>query len=380
MKQNFRIHLILFGLPWLLFAQTEMPESSPLGKVYMGCVVQNWRLEKQKPVVNQISFPIILNEPIGEHFVLRIIHSPAQTKWDTAKITGLSDTCIQGTYLFPSRKAMLHFGLGMPTGKTRLTNSEYELAKHISTNFLRYQVPVYGQGFCAQMGGALAFELTQNVVLGIGAQYVAHGSYHPVRFTYQYDQIQKVFDEPYRPGNELIGQAGVDILINEETKCIVDGEVARYERDVLAGKEVYKAGERATFGLGLYRRFQSQYLWAYAVYRIKKKPLFVQGLSSEEAQKNQEGPQLELDFVYKAVAFREGGFFLLGEGRYYQHEKGSASPGGTLIGGGIGVQFQIFEGALADLRAKFFGGTFRGNITQQILGMDFRAGLSFVLL
>lgn len=371
---------ILFTVPWLLYAQTEIPEPSPLGKVYIGCVVQNWRLEKQKPVVNQISFPIILNEPIGDHFILRITHSPAQTKWDTAKISGLSDTWVQGTYLLSSRKAMLHIGLGMPTGKTRLSNAEYELAKHISTNFFRYQVPVYGQGFCAQIGGALAFELTQTVVVGVGAQYVAHGAYHPVRFTYRYDQTEKVFDKPYRPGNELIAQAGVDVLINEETKCIVDGEVARYERDVLDGKEVYKAGERATFGLGLYRRFQSQYFWGYAVYRMKSKPVFVQGLSMEEVQQYREGPQLELDLVYKAVAFREGGFFLLGEGRYYPHEKASAFPGGTLIGGGVSVQFQIFEGALADLRAKFFGGTFRGNIIQQILGMDFRAGLSFVLL
>lgn len=374
-----QFHFLLWT-PWLLFAQAEIPESSPLGKVYTGCVVQTWRFEKQKPVVSQISFPIILNEPIGEHFVLRIMHSPAQTKWDTAKISGLSDTWVQGTYLFSSRKAMLHLGLGMPTGKTRLSNSEYELARHISANLFRYQVPVYGQGFCAQMGGALAFELTPTIVLGAGVQYVAHGEYHPVRFTYRYDQVEKVFDEPYHPGNELIGQVGFDILVNGETKCIVDAEVARYERDVLAGKEVYKAGERALLGLGIYRRMQSQYVWAYGVYRMKRRPVFVQGLSAEEAKKYEEGPQLELDLVYKAVAFREGGFFLLGEGRFYPHQQRTVSQGGTLIGGGVGVQFQIFEGALADIRAKFLGGTSRGNITQQVLGMDFRAGLSFVLL
>jgi len=401
MKYTRIILAALAAVPVFLSAQTDYSateQNEPNGSISTDCVYQLWQIDGDSlGSVSQVSFPVTLTLPLNSAVQLTIVHTPAlskandiydknyrtRAKHDQMKINGLSDTWVQGTYLFPNNVAMLNLGVGVPTGKTRLTNNQFDLARQLSLNLFRYQVPIYGQGFCGRAGGAASFPMGKTAVAGVGGQYLYRGKYHPISYTYAYPGLvgpATPYDPEYKPGNEVTAQAGLDLLLGEKFKLMVDVEYTAYQRDMLGGKEVFKSGTRSLASVGLYRQFDQRFFMANVRYRIKGKHEFLDSLAlnMQTSTRNLLGNQIEADMVFKAYAFRDGGFFIYGDLRVYDKNEYD-TDGALAVGGGIGFQFPLGETVSGDFRIKFLGGNVKSPLTRNLLGMDAGIGLKFLL-
>ena len=139
-----------------------------------------WRVQGINDPVSQAAFPFVLLYPIGDRFSLTVTHTPAVSWWyEGSRLYGLSDTWMQGTLTFWDEKAMLNLGLGVPTGKTRLNRTEYEMTfRFLSRNIFGYHVPAYGQGLSGKVGLGFAFPISESFILGLGGQYLSErGAY-----------------------------------------------------------------------------------------------------------------------------------------------------------------------------------------------------------
>ena len=128
-----RIYLLIFVLILCVtvsvFPQEEVLPIVRNTIISTGIDFQVWRIESSVSPITQVSFPVTIVMPLKPDFNLSISHTPSVSWWYTgSKLSGLSDTWVQGAYVFLDDKIMVDLGFGLPTGKTRLTNIEYELS------------------------------------------------------------------------------------------------------------------------------------------------------------------------------------------------------------------------------------------------------------
>jgi len=123
-------------------------------------VLQKWDIQKVKDSVSEGTFPIEINYSIRDNINLQINHFPALSKFGKSEIAGLSDTWVRATYSFANDKALVSFGVGIPTGKTELDSSEIIIARLLSEQSFKFQLPVYGQGLTVSGGIMYALPVT----------------------------------------------------------------------------------------------------------------------------------------------------------------------------------------------------------------------------
>jgi len=360
-----------------LMAQQEILPSKNQRYVTTGISFQLWKHHEYDHPVQQVTFPVQLMIPMNDHLNVTLTHMAAFSWWDELhKISGLSDTWVNGTYVFLEDQAMLNVGIGAPTGKTRLSQYEYELAwQWLTPNVFRYRLPVYGQGLCAKVGGALAIPIAQDFILGLGAQFVSRSPYVPVEYKYEYmdgsTPVTKVMAKTFNPGDEYSLHAGLDVRPHENVKFSIDVILTQYERDELSGREVFGSGSKTAVDMGFFYRFNDDlnYIWANMVFRQKGKNEFLQGAYIENEQLNKNGAQIDLDLRVKAFNFEDAVLFFLGEGRFYN--KNEAGIGGAgLFGLGAGGQVSIYDNMLLDFTAKFLTGQIHDETSKRIDGLD----------
>jgi hypothetical protein len=396
MKRKRFFHIILLSCAaGRITGQDNPVPSNPNSFFTTECSVQMWKVGgySSRPSVNQTSFPITLSTPLTDDIQLTLTTSPAFSSWGDSTLNGMSDTWIQGTYLLPNRNVMLSAGAGMPSGKTSLNNSQFELGQILSQNIFDFQVPIYGQGFCGKIGATAAFPAGKKAIFGIGAQYLYRGKYHPVSLDYSYqiytsatvDTIPGKMDFEFKPGDELTGQVGVDVLLAENIKLLFDIEYTAYQKDQISGRGAYKSGPKSVIGCGFYYEFKPQYLFAYLTYRMKGKNEYMQNYAFNDSLPSPPGNQLNLNVVYKAYTFRDGGFYILGDFRI--HDKNTVkmlhntenNVKAAAYGGGVGVDFPLGENTFGNFRIKFFTGSFSERLTRNLFGMDASLGVKFLL-
>ncbi len=342
----------------------ENPVLPDRGFIATSIRLQAWRVQPFMDPISQLSAPMTAVIPIGKKFHLNINHTPAFSWWreDEQDIAGFSDTWVQGSYIMFKGRVMLNLGLGLPTGKTNLDSVQYTFVKdRLSQNIFKYQLPVYSQGLSGKAGFAIALPISAEVILGIGGQYYYRRPYHPVTYQYKFmdkngQLVNKEWNEPYKPGDEVTANAGLDIQLQENMRLSLDATFTHYWRDLLNAVEIYGSGEKIGFHLGYFYQFNRRYIWYRLAYRQKGKNEILMGLSLAEEEKNSTGAQAEMDLTFKFMDFDNGGVSLFSEGRIYgQNEYGLEDH--YAVGFGIGVNYQYTENFLIDVRVKYLTGT-----------------------
>lgn len=380
MKFRISVILIFLLLSARSLAQEEIFPSDRYGFFATGISFQMFQVGDLADPVSQASFPMTILLPIGNRFNLTVSHTPALSWWyEGSRLYGLSDTWIQGSYLFWDEKAMFNLGIGIPTGKTRLNRIEYELTLFfLSRNIYRFRVPVYGQGLCGKAGLALAIPVTEGIVLGVGGQYLYRTPYHPVRYVYG-DEVglePRIWDDEYRTGDQISGQLGIDYRISENTKIMLDGIYTYYWPDLRNGKEVYGSGEKVNFIFGFFHQFDDRFILSNVVFRQKGKNELLQGLSLQRTLENQNGFQTEIDVVFKLLHMQNGGIFILGDGRYYG-KNAMGTNGAGLFGGGFGANLRFEEKWVFDMNIKFIFGKLMSYTDEPVQGLDVYIGMKY---
>ncbi len=360
-----------------------------------GCL-QMWRIQGSVNAVSQVAFPLTLYVPFTDQISMTMTHIPAYSKWGDHVLKGFSDTWVQGTYLGGNDRWMLNLGMGIPTGKTRLDNTEMELTQNMLTRSIyAFRLPVYGQGFCFKAGAAMAYPLTPKLVLGLGGQVLLRSPYFPMSYSYSYSSAGqttvKQTDVKYKAGNEAVVQLGLDYRAGENTKLMLDGIVTQYGRDMLDGNEIYGSGLKTLFTGGVYHQYDELYVLGLLTYRKSGKHELLQGLEFARADRNLNGDQLEAEIVWKAIAFRDGQFCILGNGRFYGRNEND-NAGASIFGGGFGVDYKIASRTVMNLHIKYWGGNLKdadrekrlagetdADLIRNIEGMEVAWGLKFTL-
>ncbi len=326
------------------------------GFVSFGVSYQRWVLENAGEP-DQIVFPVAIFYPVRPDLYLNISSSPAMTRYENIKMTGLSDTYVGVTYVLPGERIMLNAGLGTPTGKTELTSDEFFLTQILSENAFQFRLPSYGQGFHAKVGVGFAYPVSEKLVLGAGANYVYKLAFNPIK-----DQ-----DIEYQPGPETGIYLGLGIRLAENVQMNLDGVYTIYGADKSGDVITFASGDKLLFNATVLGRLGNTTLFTAARWRQKGKNEL--GITLMPETKNSNGDQIELLVQWQ---FMERGplmMQLLGDGRFYS-KNGYDDRGATIYGGGIGIQYKFSPSVAFRLNVKGYTGTYLSIVDTSISGMD----------
>jgi len=356
-------------LPTLLFSQmgATFPQNQRL--VRGTIVYQSFNVEDVDDPISEFSFPIQVNWSFTPEINLQILHTPASSQFGEYKLAGMSDTYLKGNYLFLDQKALVGVGLGLPTGLTQLNDKEFYVSQLLATNALRFQLPVFGQGFTANFGVAYAHPVNPKVVFGVGFNYIVRGSYKPVK--------ESIDD--YNPGDQIGFNLGTDILISEDKKLFIDGLYHIYLPDKIRGREAFGSGDKVVINIGFLMNMDYITILVDASFRQKGKNELWTGTKLEPEEKSTNGPQAELDgYLRYAVNQQLGALGFLSVRAHGENELRYGDAAIFGIGGGIDFAFTPL--IIGDLGIKAYVGRLGGgSAAKSINGFEVLTGCSFNL-
>jgi hypothetical protein len=385
----------MFGflmLPALAAAQWTPPPAGPRGGfVTTGVSFQQWQFENQDEGLQEICAPTTAFIPIRPDMSLTVSASPGSASWDTLKLSGMSDTWIRGTYRIPGGRYMLHAGIGLPTGRTRLkvasgspARDEFDLSREIGQNIFRFRLPVFGQGLAAKVGGGAAFPVSEKVVFGAGAHYIYHGSFEPV----------DAGSFKYQAGNETALFGGVDFQVSPTAKWSLNLSYTFYGKDKLNDTTVYASGQKLLVNSSFTGRLGPGTLALGLNWRQKGKNENL--INTDTGAEKRNGPQTEVDAAWRVPWSPQGTLSVLATGRFYgQNDYALAqgrfytqsdhhSKGVDVFGGGAGVDYRVSPRISVSLSMIGLSGTTEDwseeagkNIRTGLTGFDLMAGMTY---
>jgi opacity protein-like surface antigen len=368
----------MFGfliLPALAAAQWAPPPAGPRGGfVTTGVSYQKWSFEDVDQGLQEVCAPTTAYIPVRPDMSLTVSATPGSASWDKLKLSGLSDTWIRGTYRVPGGRYLLHAGLGLPTGKTKLKIAsdslgmeEFDLSRAIGQNIFRFRLPVFGQGLAAKVGGGAAFPVSEKVVFGAGAHYIYHGTFEPV----DADSFK------YQAGNEAALFGGVDVQVSPTAKWSLNLSYTFYGKDRLNDETVYASGEKLLINSSFTGRLGPGTLTAWLNWRQKGKNEFWihtgTGTEKQTEKKNSNGPQTEVDAAWRIPFSPQGAFSVLATGRFYG-QNDYRTGGADVFGGGAGVDVRMSPRLSVSL--SLLGLTGKTKDWSEAAGKTLRTGLN----
>jgi len=212
--------------------------------VRAGAYYQSLKIGDEK--INQMAFPVSLTVPIMSNFTMNIVNNPAMSKSDITDINGLTETKIGLRYVTFGERLLFKVIAGLPTGKTKYTTDQFNLAKFLSTNSLDYYVSYYGRGMNANIGASYAQPVTKSLVLGAGVSYYYKGNFYP---------LDLPSGGKYDAGDEITANIGMDYSFDRWTRFNIDLIYTNYMTDKIDGVNKFQAAPKLT----IYSGFQFKY-------------------------------------------------------------------------------------------------------------------------
>lgn len=251
MLRSFHISAVILTAVLLFFesasAQFEKPGSSRsifagASGVTFGGISQTWTI-KDSGTISQQSAPVVISVPLSNRMLMSVTNSGASSSFDTSSYSGIVDTRLSLSYVFPGDKFWLTGGVSIPTGKTKLAPQELVLTSLVSQTAFAYRVPTFGQGLSGNIALVYAGTITRRMVLGIGLSYFYKGMYEPVEAASKFE---------YDAGDELSVNMGYDfITYSKVARLSFDVTATYFLDDNLNGKKVFRSGPRF-IGLAAY--------------------------------------------------------------------------------------------------------------------------------
>ncbi|MCU0642768.1 MAG: hypothetical protein MUC94_00680 [bacterium] len=349
----------------LLFVLAEMayPQANG-GMIKTGIVLQKWTIDGVQDPISEGTFPIELIYPVRENFNLQVSHSPALSRFGSSNLSGLSDTWVRSTYSLPDNRTMLSVGVGLPTGKTDLNNSEMGITALLSQNAFKFRLPVFGQGLTISAGAMYAYPVNDQLTFGTGINYVFRGNY-------KFSQSQA---DKFNPGDQIGLNAGLDYLITPKLRTNIDFILNYYTADKLGSTEIFASGPKLTAKAGFQYQVPFGLLWLRSFYRYKAKNESWDGQSLVPESKNTNITQREIELGGKIPLSDILMLMINGEIRsYVENEVGDGWV--DLAGLGFGYELLISEKFALSMAFKvFFGDGNFNNVNPTMTGTEFHIG------
>ncbi len=354
--------LIILMISTYLFGQNNG------GHIRTSLVFQQWKIHEVDDPIFEAAFPIEVYYPVMDNMSLQINHFPALSQFGDYNLAGPSDTWIKASYMFPDQRTMASVGIGLPTGVTELDQSQLTVARLISQQSFKFQVPVFGQGLTLTSGVMYAYPVNDQLSLGAGLNYVMRNKY---KFSKDHSE--------YNPGDQFGVNLGGDYFASEAMRVKLDFVYSYYTSDKLGDLERFKSGPRFLTRLGLHYQLNFGLLWANVLYQSKAKNEIYNDLDQELAvePKNSNITLRDLDFGLKIPVNEQISLSALGEVRSYvenEYMRGWVD----IFGLGALGEFQLLQNLNLFSGFKFFFGDGEfGGLNQNLYGFEFQIGMKW---
>jgi hypothetical protein len=153
-------------------------------------------------------------------------------------LRGPLDTDVRLARTFGRDRVTLAVVGTIPTGRDALTGEEADVADAVSADLLPFRVSHWGSGGGVGATAAVAIPVGGGSV-GLSGGYVAAREYEPFR------EDDAGGDRlVYRPGNHLVLRGAADHRVGRAGQAALAVTWQRYDDDRLAGRNLYRAGDR----------------------------------------------------------------------------------------------------------------------------------------
>jgi hypothetical protein len=359
--------IIILAAMWVLPVLAESPAATS-GFASMGISFQSWKLENLDHPVQQTVLPILIFVPVQPGLYFSLSNTPGFSKFDQSKLNGLSDTYLRGTYVLPGERVMFNLGLGTPTGKTELTETEFNLSRALSETAFRFRLPLYGQGFHAKLGAAFAYPVNETTVLGGGLNYILKTAYKPMS--------EGGFDK-FRPGNETSVFLGVDVKFAERQKWNLDLSYSFYGEDqIQTGADwfnVYGSGNRLIVNTSLIYGFEKGMAVGTIHWRQKGKNEIWDGVTWN---KRRSGNQLEVELMTQLNDSEKLQYRFALEGRFDSKNE-DETGGASIVGLGGGMSYSLSPAVSLNGDLRYLTGKLKSVVDVNVNGIDVMTGITF---
>ncbi len=359
-----KLMIFIVVFPFIVWSQQGARSDANQRKIRTTIVYQQYQVEKAGVPTTELSVPIQLFWPVSPDLNILLINTPALSQYGEYELSGLSDIYVKTNYLFLNKKALLGIGLGLPSGQTELTKSEFVMAQLLSNNVLRFQLPVFGQGFGANIGFCFAHSMSDNFNVGFGLTYIFRSKYKPV---------EDSFDD-FDPGDIFSLNGGVDFKAQKNMKIYFDIVHTLYLKDKIRGRETFGSGSKLSIEAGFFYQQEMYSILANANLRQRGKNEYWTGTSLEPESKNSNGPQLEFDGTFRYFLNEQTG--ALGFAVLRAYGENDYRTGDAAIGGlGVGIDHALSTQFTVDAGLKFYFGRLGGGKNAKgITGYEFLVG------
>lgn len=197
---------------------------------------------------SQFSSTLFLEAPLGRDILISLRAGHAVVLTDGAEqLTGFDDLQLSlgGGRRFGRSSLLVSFSANLPSGKRELQPLEFDATIPLSYNFFDFRVPSFGQAAALSSGAALAVSPIDNLAIGAGVSFTIYGGFKPI----------VGMTDRYRPGNELLITAGVEIGLSEQTTVSGDATFTTFADDKLGEQTIFEAGPKIVAAVQLTSHF-----------------------------------------------------------------------------------------------------------------------------
>ena len=339
--------------------------------ITIGGSQQEWTLKDRGKFLQQ-SVSAALAIPVSNRILLTVSNSPGIAKSDTMKLQGIADTRVGISYVTPGDRVWINGAVSLPTGVTKLTESQLRVASIISQSALAYRVPVFGQGTNANLGFAYAFPAQRRLIVGLGASVLYKGEYQPSSITGLSDK--------YDPGDEISVNGGIDYTtFSKSSRLSADVTVTNYFPDKLNGENFIQSGLRVMTMLVYSLKWgETVHLVQFRTRLRTQSEIFNSGVS----EKFKSSQHYEFQYTASWLPMKWCSLSGLIEGKVYTgdqipfgigiFETGKAS----LVSLGVEAGLSVFSSLGLSLNAKYgTGSVVIDNIKNNATGIEFGGGM-----
>jgi len=268
MRMFFRFLFAVLLLQSIALGQGEQLVFQRSGFASVMPVYQRWTASDTS-TFSQTAMTLSVSVPLGRSWSASLRTIAAGVSGDVASLKGAGDTQIGLSYNLTEYNIILNASANLPSGKEKLTSGEFETSVLISKHVFDLYVPNFGQGAGVTLGGIWGIQLSEKLVLGLGASYAYLGAYTPL----------EQYDDKYDPGEEFLISGGMEYRASKSLDLSCDIIFTTYGRDKLEDEEIFGAGNKFVVNAQLTKHFDEDELWIFLLYRSRAKSQYAVGES-----------------------------------------------------------------------------------------------------
>ncbi len=252
-------------------------------------VYENWN------VMNNAVFSEFTNSVSMGYYATRDSRISLSTKYasvggDLNKLNGFSDSQISFMQSLTKYNLILSLGINLPSGKTKLTDNQYQTLKIISQGLFGLRTPDFGQGTNFILGATWVHQVSDNFVIGFGLSYQIKSSYQPLQ----------AYSWKYKPANEVSVTGGFDLKLQGTQTLTGDATGIFYGNDKMNGNDVFSSGSRTLLDVMYKKYFGYNKFSALLFYSIVSEKYYDQNVFSDINILNNLTPT-EIQLLYSQV-------------------------------------------------------------------------------